>query len=706
MAEERKTHHAEGRANSLIHEKSPYLLKHAYNPVNWYPWGEAAFRKAREEDKPILLSIGYSTCHWCNVMEHESYSDPEVGALMNDVFVSIKVDREERPDIDNLYMAVCQMISRQGCGWPLNILMTPEKKPFYAATYIPKTGRFGRSGMLELIPSVKLAWKEDREKVLSSADAITDLLKKNSGGTRGEELEEEVLQAAYTELEKTFDEKYGGFGESPKFPSPHNLFFLLRYQHRSGDEKALAMVEETLRAMRRGGIYDHIGFGFHRYSTDREWLLPHFEKMLCDQALLAMAYIEAYQVTGEIDYKKTAQEIFTYVLRDMTSPEGGFYSAEDADSEGEEGKFYFWTREEIEEALSREESNMALRIFNIQSDGNFVDPMEGRKIGVNIPHRKETLKKMSSELHLKEEALEEQLEKVRKKLFNFRAKRVHPYKDDKILADWNGLMIAALAKGARAFGEPHLLRSASRAADFILSRMRNADGRLLHRYRENEAAIPGMLDDYAYVTWGLLELYESSFEVSYLKAAMDITRDMEDHFWDNTDGGFFLAPDDGDRLLVRRKDFNDGAAPSGNSVSMLNLLRLSRLTAMADLEEKAQGIARSIAGSVHRFPTGHTHLLSALDFGLGPSYEVVIVGDREAEDTKAMLDTLQRQFFPNMVTIFRPLGTEPAEITQIAPFTQDQKAINGRATAYVCLRHNCKLPTTDVKEMLKLLRGD
>lgn len=692
--------------NRLIKEKSPYLLQHAENPVDWYPWGEEAFEKARKEDKPILLSIGYSTCHWCHVMEHESFEDEEVARLMNETFVSIKVDREERPDIDGIYMTVCQMLSPGGCGWPLNVVMTPDKKPFFVATYIPKQSRFGRAGMLDLIPRIKEVWTKQREEVLNSAEQIASALKQSSQASKGslqDELDETTMNIAYQQLSKSFDTVHGGFGRSPKFPTPHNFVFLLRYWRRTGEENALNMVEKTLQEMRRGGIYDHVGFGFHRYSTDARWFLPHFEKMLYDQAMLSMAYIEAYQATGREEYKRTAQEIFAYVLRDMTAPGGGFYSAEDADSEGEEGKFYLWSREEIENILGKEEADLIIQVFNVEKEGNFDEEATGRRTGGNILYLDSSFNEIASLLGLPMPELERRVEAAREKLFSVREKRVHPHKDDKILTDWNGLMIAALSKGAQAFGEPKYAEAAKRALGFILENMRKPDGRLLHRYRDGEAGIQGNLDDYAFLIWGLIELYEATFEVEYLKNALDLNDKQIEHFWDDHDGGFYFSADDGEELIVRQKEIYDGAIPSGNSVSMLNLLRLGRITANFELEKKAAQIGRSFSKTVKQYPSAYTQLMAALDFGLGPSYEVVIAGNPEAQDTKAMLQALRKEFLPNKVVLLRDTAKEKTDITAVAGFTKNQSSLGGKATVYVCLNYECKLPTVDIDKMLELL---
>jgi uncharacterized protein YyaL (SSP411 family) len=688
--------------NRLIFEKSPYLLQHADNPVDWFPWGPEAFEKARKEDKPIFLSIGYSTCHWCHVMEHESFEDPEVAKLMNEAFVSVKVDREERPDLDNIYMAVSQMMTGGG-GWPLNVIMTPDKKPFFAGTYFPRESRYGRIGMLDLVPRIKEIWMTKRDEVLQSANQITAALQQISAGAPGEELGEPTLKTAYEQLSQRFDAQYGGFGSAPKFPTPHNLLFLLRYWKRNGNEKALQMVEKTLEGLRRGGIYDHVGFGFHRYSTDQLWLVPHFEKMLYDQSLLAMAYTEAYQATGKAEYAQTAREIFTYVLRDMRAPTGGYYSAEDAESEGEEGKFYLWTEEEIRQVLPGKEADLVIAVFGVEKGGNFHDEASGKRMETNILHLKGELRDVASGLKIPEGQLRKRLEDARGKLFAVREKRIRPHKDDKILTDWNGLMIAALAKGARALDEPHYAEAAEGALKFILENMRNPDGRLLHRYRDGEATLPGYVDDYAFLIWGTLELYETTFEVRHLQTALDLNNDLLKHFWDDKAGAFYFTADDAEKLLVRQKDIYDGAIPSGNSVAALNLLRLGRITANPSFEEKAVKIGRAFSEGVRQSPAGYTQLMLSVDFGVGPSYEVVIAGKAGAEDTKAMVRTLRTHFVPNKVVLFRPGQEESPDITRLAQYTKYQTSIDGKATAYICLNYNCKLPTTDPREMLELL---
>jgi uncharacterized protein YyaL (SSP411 family) len=692
----------ESPKSRLASENSPYLLMHADNPVDWHPWGPEAFEKARKEDKPIFLSIGYSACHWCHVMEHESFMDPEVAAMMNEVFVSILVDREERPDIDDVYMTVSQLMTGSG-GWPLNIIMTPDKKPFFAATYIPKETRFGRAGMKELIPRVNQVWKDEREQVLNSADKVTEALRKIENVPVGEDIGSETLNRAYEQLSKRFDPVHGGFGSKPKFPTAHNLFFLLRYWKRSGDGKALEMVEKTVTEMRKGGIYDQIGHGFHRYSVDREWMVPHFEKMLYDQALLAMAYTEVYQATGKEEYKKTASRVLEFVLKEMTSPESGFYTAYDADSEGEEGVFYLWTKSEIEEVLGKKDAEFINKVFNVTEEGNYNEETTGIPNGKNILYMKRNPADIAESMNITNQEFENRLENLSKKLYNHRKKREAPLLDDKILTDWNGLMIAAFAKAARAFGEGRFTRAGEDAADFIMNNMLTTQGRLLHSYSGGQAAVTSHIDDYAFFIWGLLELYETTLNEKYLKTALDLNSDMIEFFQDEEKGGFFSIPDDGEKLLVRKKESFDGALPSGNSVAMLNLLRLGRITANPELEEKAEGIGKAFSKLINESPAFHTQMLTALDFAVGPTYEILVAGNSKAKDTEIMLNTLQRRFIPNKVLLFTPTDKKTPLLDEIAGYTKNYKSIEGKATAYVCQNYICSLPTTDIDEMLNLL---
>jgi uncharacterized protein YyaL (SSP411 family) len=681
----------ESPANRLLSEKSPYLLQHAYNPVQWYPWGEEAFQAARKEDKPIFLSVGYSTCHWCHVMAHESFEDEAVAALMNQAFICIKVDREERPDIDQMYMSVAQAMIGRG-GWPLTIIMTQEKKPFFAATYIPKTGRFGQAGMMEIIPRIQELWDKNRDELLGSAEKILDYLKQKQSqpSAQAANLDGAFLARGYEALDSIYDPQNEGFGTAPKFPTPHNLFFLLRHWHRTGDKHALQMVEAILQAMRMGGIYDHVGFGFHRYSTDAEWLVPHFEKMLYDQALMAIAYTEGHQATGKEEYARTAREILEYVLRDMTSPQGGFFSAEDADSEGEEGKFYAWMVEELKETLDKEEFKLVVRLFDVHESGNF-------EKGRNILRLSSSLGDAASVLKISEQDLYHRLEKIRAKLFHAREKRVHPLKDDKILTDWNGLMIAALAKAAQALHEEKYATAATKAADFILEKMQTTEGRLLPRYR-GEAAISATLDAYAFLIWGLIDLYETVFDVKYLKAALELNQVMMLHFWDKDQGGYFFSADDAEALLLRKKEFYDGAIPSGNSIAMLNLLRLMHLTGQSELEEPAWDLARSFAAAGEQ-PLGHSMLLCSLDYALGPASEIALVGNLQDAGIIEMLQAIRSRFLPNKSTVL----VCGEEIREIAPFTKNLVQMEGKTAAYICTDHVCSLPATSPEKMMTLL---
>ena len=670
------------KANKLIDETSPYLLQHAYNPVQWYAWGKEAFEKAKKENKPIFLSIGYSTCHWCHVMEHESFEDEEVAAVMNEKFVSIKVDREERPDIDNVYMNVCQMMTRSG-GWPLTIIMTPDRKPFFAGTYFPKHSRYGRIGMIDLLARIDEIWKNNTKEALDSAEQITRILTQMSEEVHIEKIDESIMQRAYEHFAERFDSQYGGFGSAPKFPSPHNFLFLLRFWKRTKNQHALEMVEKSLQGMKRGGIYDHIGYGFHRYSTDAKWLVPHFEKMLYDQSMLSIAFIETYQATKKDEYKSTAKEIFSYVLRDMTSDEGGFYSAEDADSEGEEGKFYVWTLDEIKNILTQQEAELAVKVFNVSGEGNYLEESTREKTGKNILHFTENLT---------------ELEVVRKKLFENRVKRIHPHKDKKILTSWNGLMIVALAKGAQVFGESKFTVAAVRATDFILSKMFSG-GKLLHCYCSGKASVNAHLDDYAFLVWGLLELYEATFELKYLKSAIELNNLMIKHCWDDKNGGLYFTADYDEDLIVRQKEIYDGAIPSGNSVAMLNLLRISEIMGDSKLKEKAEKIMSAFSANLKQAPIAYTQLLVALDYLAGPPCEIILAGDIKSADSQSMLNVVRSEFLPNKIILFK----NDDELSKIAKYTSSYKCVDGKTTSFICKNYNCNLPLTDENEVKKIL---
>ena len=679
------------KPNRLICEKSPYLLQHAHNPVDWYPWSDEAFTKAKAENKPVFVSIGYSTCHWCHVMEKECFDDEEVAKLMNDTFVSIKVDREERPDIDGAYMAICQLMGRS-CGWPLNAIMTPDKNPFFVTSYIPKNSRFGLVGMMDLVPQIREVWgtrKAELEKVGADVKSRIEQFEKR---LPEEALGKDVLNDAYEKLTRRFDAENGGFGSAPKFPSPHSLLFLLRYWKRTGEKNALVMVEKTLRSMHSGGIFDQVGFGFHRYSTDAMWLVPHFEKMLYDQALLALAYVEAYQATGETKFANAAKQVLEYVLRDLVSLEGGFCSAEDADSEGEEGKFYLWNLEEIQGALSPEDAELAKNLFGIEARGNFDEPGVGRS-GKNILHLPKPIEQVAAESGLTVDGLIPRLDRIRKTLFEAREKRVHPSKDDKVLTDWNGLMLAALARASQVLGEEEYLRAAVKAADFFLEKMLDKNGTLYHRFVKGEMAVEGFLDDYAFLVWGLIEVYEASFDDRFLQAASKLTDIMVTRFWDEKEEGFFFSARGSADIMAKRKEVYDGALPSGNSVAILNLLRLSRLNANTAYETMARDMSRTFASEVKESPSAHTFLLLGVDFALGPAYNVTLVGDLKDEGLLNMLKTLRVRYLPRMEVSLKSAAKARLGFEQIEE----------KATAYVCRDQTCQSPTNKPLEMLKLL---
>ncbi len=676
--------------NRLADEQSPYLLQHANNPVDWYPWGEEAFKKAKELDRPIFLSIGYSTCHWCHVMEHESFEDDSVAKLLNDGFISIKVDREELPEIDHVYMTVCQAMTGGG-GWPLTIVMTPAKEPFFAGTYFPKDKRGGRSGLFQILPMITDAWTSKRQDIMTSVGQVKNYLDQLNSKPAGNNFSTELINKAYDQFRNGFDEEYGGFFKAPKFPSPHNLIFLMRYHHSFDNKIALEMATKTLKQMRLGGIYDHIGFGFHRYSTDRHWLVPHFEKMLYDQAMIAMAYTEAYHITGEDIFAQTANEIFTYVLRDMTASEGGFFSAEDADSEGEEGKFYVWNEQEIKEVLGENYGKEFNDIFSITTPGNYKDESSGKQTRLNIPHLKNYNSNGNNDL-----------DSAREKLFNIREKRIHPLKDDKILTDWNGLMIAALAKAAIVLNEPGYLDAAEKAAKFVLHSISKGE-RLLKRYRNGVAALDAHLDDYAFMAWGLLELYEATFSTKYLSQALDLMNIMVEDFWDDKNGGFFLGSDQSEKLIVRSKTAYDGAIPSGNSVAVMNMVKLTRITGNTKWAELAEKTMRAFSEDVNRTPTGYTLMLTGFMFDTQNSKEIVIVGDSRNRNTTKFLHTIRASYAPHKVLLFKDTSVSDNRLEQLANWTSTQNSINGKPTAYVCKNFACNQPTSDLQTALSFI---
>ncbi|MBI3009078.1 MAG: thioredoxin domain-containing protein [Candidatus Omnitrophica bacterium] len=698
--------------NRLIKEKSPYLLQHAHNPVDWYPWGDEAFDKAKKEDKPLFLSIGYSTCHWCHVMEEESFSNPDVARIMNKYFVSIKVDREERPDIDGIYMSAVMAMTGSG-GWPLTVFLTPDKKPFYGGTYYPPEDKWGRPGLKTILNSIADAWKNRRDEILASGESLTQAIRQQSVSSSKKTfpLNKDTLEKAHTQFFQRFDSRYGGFGDAPKFPSSHSLSFLLRYWKRTKEAKSIEMVEKTLASMSKGGMYDHIGGGFHRYSTDGQWRVPHFEKMLYDQAILAKSYLEAYQGTGKEEYAQTAREIFEYILRDMTHPEGGFYSAEDADSpspenpkEKKEGAFYLWSKDEIINILGKEQGEIFSYYFGVEPKGNALQDPFGEFKGKNILYVAHNLEETARRFKKSHVEIEKIIKSSNEKLLTIRSKRPRPHLDDKIIVDWNGLMISSLSFGSRVLNEPRYREAAERSAQFILKHLVREDGRLLHRYRDGESAIPGTIEDYAFFIHGLFDLYEATFNPDYLKEAKRLANEMLRLFWDESNGGFFFTAVDAERLLIRQKEIYDGAIPSGNSIAALDLLRLGRLTMEKNFEAKAELLFKTFSNEISQAPNAYPQMLIALDFALGPSKEIVLAGDINAKETAQMLRSIYKRFIPNKVVAFRPAKENEAEgVVNLIPFIKDQMPMDGKTTAYICENYVCKLPATDLKKTEELL---
>jgi uncharacterized protein YyaL (SSP411 family) len=688
--------------NRLANEQSPYLLQHADNPVDWYPWGEEAFNTARELDRPIFLSIGYATCHWCHVMEHESFEDDEVARLMNETFVNVKVDREERPDIDGIYMTVAQMATGHG-GWPLTIVMTPDRLPFFSGTYFPREGRFGRPGMLDLVPRIRELWETRRADLLTAAHETHDRLQSLAQADRsGRALDAEALSRGFQELELEYDRERGGFGRAPKFPTPHRLLFLLRFWRRTGVDRALEMVVDTLDSMRAGGIFDQLGYGFHRYSTDDRWLLPHFEKMLYDQALLVMAYVEAYQATGDMRLGMVAQQVLEYLQRDMTAPCGGFYSAEDADSEGEEGKFYVWTDEELRQVLGEPDARLAAAVWGIRPGGNFVDEATGDRPGTSIPHLAKPLPESAVELGLEPPELERRLESARERLLDHRNRRIRPLLDDKILTDWNGLMIAALAKAGKALDAPEYVEAANRAAEFLWTTMQTAGG-LLHRFRNGDADIEANLDDYAFFAWAEIELHQATQDPEHLRRAIVLTDAMLERFRDDASGGLFFSPAGRQDLIVRQREVYDGAVPSGNSVALSNLLRLARLTAEPRYERAAGEISRAFSRTVGSHPSAFSMFLCGLELVMDGGRELVIAGDPESDAVRDMLEVSGRGYEPHLVTILRPEGDDIGDLEEVVPFLIEFRGAKGvEATAYLCRGLMCEQPVTSAGELESL----
>lgn len=692
---------SKNKQNRLAQSQSPYLLQHASNPVDWFPWSDEAFKKAKDENKPIFLSIGYSTCHWCHVMEHESFEDSTVAELMNENFVNIKVDREEMPEVDHLYMSVCQAMTGRG-GWPLTIIMTPDKEPFFAGTYFPKTGQGKRPGMLQLIPSLANAWETKQEEIKKSIAKIQDYLIQINTSTPGEEWDETMIKDAFTHFASSYDPDYGGFGRAPKFPSPHNLILLLRYGKLYNDTNALKMVDTTLHYMRLGGMFDQIGLGFHRYSTDKRWLLPHFEKMLYDQAMLSLAYIEAYHIMGNESHASVAREIFTYVLREMTHEDGGFFSAEDADSEGEEGTFYVWTKNELVEVLGKKNGEIMAKVYGFTDSGNFHDEATGQTTGKNIPFLSlQPQKDLIKKLDIKADKLDDIINESREKLFRKRESRIHPLKDDKILTDWNGLMIASLARAGQILNDEEYINKAEKAAKFVNDNLTNKEGKLIKRYRLGEAGLQPHLDDYSFMIWGLLNLYEATFKTEYFSRAINFMEIMVQDFSDES-GGFYIGSKDAEKLMVRAKDSFDSAIPSGNSVAAMNLFRLGKMTGNTKWTELGDKTLKAFTEQAKQSPNGFSHMLTAFMFNQKYSRELVIVSNGLDERTEDAMRKIKDTYAPNMVTLFKDMS-EPSPLEKIAPWTEAHSLMDNKPTFYLCEDFSCKRPTTNIKTVLNYL---
>ena len=675
-------------ANRLAQETSPYLLQHKNNPVDWYPWGEEALEKARAENKPIVLSVGYSACHWCHVMERESFEDEATAQIMNEHFVSVKVDREERPDIDSIYMSAIQALTRHG-GWPMTVFLTPDGAPFYGGTYFPPAPRGGLPSFQQVLLSLAEAYENRRGEVEKSAESVREYLQAAAGAAIPKSaVGTELLDGAATSLSGELDRRFGGFGGAPKFPQAMNLEVLLRHHHRTGDGDVLSGVEITLRAMANGGIYDQLGGGFARYSVDQYWLVPHFEKMLYDNALLSRLYLEAYQATGDGFYGRIAEETLDYVLRDMTSDEGGFYSAEDADSEGEEGKFYVWTPAEIQAVLDPEEAELAQRYWDVTERGNF----EGKNV-LHVPRAPEVV---AAEFGLAPEKLWERIKGIRFKLFAAREERVRPGRDEKILAAWNGLMLRSFAFAARVLGREDYRETARRNAYLLLERLRSK-GRLLRSYKGGRARFNGYLEDYAMVADGLLALYEATFETRWLAEAESLCDALLELFWDEDHRTFYDTPADHEELVTRPRDVYDSAAPSGNSVATDVLLRLALLLDREDYRARAEVVIEELSGGMERLPGGFGRLLAALDFYLSRPREVAIVGDPASPETRALIDAVYARYLPNKVVAGR--APEDEETAGLVPLLAERPTQDGRATAYICEGYACQSPTTDPQEL-------
>ena len=684
--------------NLLIKEKSPYLLQHAHNPVNWHPWGDEPFKIAKEKNIPVLVSIGYATCHWCHVMENESFEDPVLAVVLNKSFVSIKVDREERPDVDSIYMQAVQALGQQG-GWPLNVFLTPEGIPFYGGTYFPPKRRQNTPSFLEVLQFLIKTWANEQDKVEKQTKVLMDYIReactRKPSSTEPYELDFSGEDKSVEQFEKHYDPLNHGFQFHPqnKFPPSMGLSLLLRHYKRTGHANSLTITENTLKAMKFGGIYDQVGGGLSRYSTDYKWLVPHFEKMLYDNALFGTALIETYQVSGKKEFSDFANDLFQYIDRDMTSQEGAFFSAEDADSEGIEGKFYVWTQEEVEKILGRKTSSVAIPYYNITPKGNF----DGKNI-LNITRGPKTIAK---ELGMQEVTVINELQIARDKLLEIRSQRIRPLLDDKILTSWNALMISAMAKTGRVMEDADRTEKAARAMKFILTHLRTSEGKLFRRYRDGEARYDGYLCDYTATAIACMDLYEATYESHYIETARDLMQRVEDKFC-NENGTFHETASDGEELLVRQVSGYDGVEPSGNSNAALAFLRLSAYLAEPKMFLKAEKIFLSFSDELMEFGLNSAFMLQALHLYLGGLKEVAVVGKRNDPATQKMLDTLRKGFYPIAVFAFA-YEDEIENVGKRIPLLKDRKLVNGKVTAYFCRQGTCLTPVNSVEELLKLL---
>jgi uncharacterized protein YyaL (SSP411 family) len=679
--------------NRLAHQTSPYLLQHAGNPVDWYPWGNEALERARAEDRPIFLSIGYSACHWCHVMEHESFEDAEIALLMNERFVCIKVDREERPDLDQIYMNAVQIMTGRG-GWPMSVFLTTDLKPFYGGTYWPPTARGGMPGFDQVLAAVADAWQNRRAQAIDQADSLTEHLKSMAQpAAESGPPSALVVQQAIASLTRSFDSVHGGFGGAPKFPHPMDLRLLARAWHRDRHESLVEIMTVTLDKMAAGGIYDQLGGGFHRYSVDERWLVPHFEKMLYDNALLIPCYLDAFLITGNADYARVARETCDYVLREMTDPAGGFYSTQDADSEGEEGKFFVWTPEEVAEVLGDEAAKAFDYVYDVTPEGNF-------EHGHSILNRPKTLEQCAQILGRDVADLASELATSRAKLLAMRENRVHPGLDDKVLVAWNGLMIDALVQAAGVLDEPRYLQAATRAANFILSNMCRPDGRLLHTWRGGQATLNAYLDDYSCLANALVSLYEADFDERWLEAAIALCDTILKRFADPEGGGFFFTASDHEALIARQKDLYDNAVPSGNSMTALALIRLAKLTGRAELAAAAEATLVAASGVMRQAPRAAGQMLSALDMYLGPTPEIVIVGDPENSDTAELLRALANRYIPNRVVACRKSDKINQGSAALADLFEGKQLDGAEPAVFICERFACQAPVYGLSEVI------